>query len=81
MAMIRLLGFGASVDMATRMHKEATQRKRTMRREAPNASSAAVVPFVLEGSTQLATTVHKPSLNDFVLLRVLGKGNFGKVRR
>lgn len=80
MTMVRLLGFSKSVDMATKLHHEQTKRMRTARQQSRAVTGSGAFSSVRLGSGRQAAPA-KPTarIEDFVLLKVLGKGNFGKV--
>ena len=69
------MGYGQSKEISTSLNKEKTQKRRTLKLENQNKTEK-----VAEPTTPQTPSLRKtPKLEDFALVRVLGKGNFGKV--
>jgi len=90
--MIKLFGFKQSVDMAGSAQKATATRKRTLMHEKDASKKADRSSMDIAPSSPLPTSpisalalaaAHSPvrsaRMEDFTLIRVLGKGNFGKV--
>lgn len=77
-AVVRFLGYGQTMEAKKFITKEQSMRKRAEKKPVEPKSPSDIVP-------DLEPTIHNskpkkiPTMDDFVLHRVLGKGNFGKV--